>query len=99
MEPLIILLVSISFIFSIFLIYQVIKFSRTLKQFSNDSTVKDVHVIKYDNKASHSDKSFPAKTNPNNRMDLDLMEETAINQYLDFDENRKRSRKNFQTVV
>lgn len=99
MEPLIILLFSISLILSIFLIYQVIKFVRKLKQFSNDSTVKDIHVIKYDNKVSHGDKSLPAKTGPNKRMDLDLMEEIADNQYLDLNERRKNLRKDFQAFV
>lgn len=99
MKPLIIILFSISLIFSIFLIYQAIKFIRKLRQFSNDCTVKDIHVMKHDNKISHGDKGLPAKTGPNKKMDFGLMEETAANQYLDLNERRKHLRKDFQTFV
>ncbi len=99
MEPLIILLVSIGLIFFVFLIIQAIKFNRKLKQFSNDSTVKDVHVLKYDNKMSHEDKRFTAKTGPNKKMDHDLMEETSDSQYLGINERRINPRKEFKTFV
>ncbi len=99
MDALTILFTTISLIFSILLIYGVIKFSRKVKQFSNDSTVRDVHVIIHDNEVYKNDKNFPTKTDPNNQMTLDLMEETATNQCQDHNGKRKYSRKGFHTLV